>query len=61
MPRKPYLDPSRSPEAFDYLAASYRSIAETMVGLHSRERMLKMAERFDALARQMRAELEGNA
>ena len=58
MSRRPNLDPLESPEALDNLAASYRMIAQTMATPPTRTRMLKMAEKFEAMATQKRADLE---
>ena len=57
MPRKSNDDPLESPEALDNLAASYRTMADTMATPSSRHRILKMAEKFEALAKRKRAEL----
>jgi hypothetical protein len=58
MSRRPNADSLDSPEALDNLAASYRMIAQTMATPPTRNRMLKMAAKFEAMANQKRAELE---
>ena len=58
MPRKPNDDPLESPEALDNLAASYRTMAKTVATQSHQGRMLRMAEKFEALAKQKRAEIE---
>jgi len=58
MSRKPHFARFDSPEALDNLAASYRMVAKTMEVPSTRQRMLKMAEKFDDLAKLKRLELE---
>ena len=58
MSQRPHLDPLSSPEALDNLAASYRTVAGIMETEATQSRMLKMAEKFESLARLRRSELE---
>jgi hypothetical protein len=58
MSQRLHLDPLSSPEALDNLAASYRTIAGIMETEATQHRMLKMAEKFEGLARLRRSELE---